>query len=175
MTTEIKYFKKAAAKVNYDPVTGVFTWKQPKFKNGNLRRPVGTKAFRWKTKRVPKGITLRVRLPNEQKIHQITLHRLAWFMQTGGLPNDQIDHINQNPFDNRWANLRDVSARVNCENKSNQSKYGVGVCLARGSRGRFHARARLGGFLTHIGTFNTAEEAAAARNARIKQYETEGS
>lgn len=43
-------------------------------------------------------------------------HRVAWAMCHGKDPEHVIDHINQNPRDNRLANLRDVPQSVNCRN-----------------------------------------------------------
>lgn len=44
-------------------------------------------------------------------------HRMAWLWVHGTWPNRQIDHINGVPYDNRIANLRDVSNSVNQQNQ----------------------------------------------------------
>jgi len=44
-------------------------------------------------------------------------HRIAWLLQTGSWPKQQIDHINGIRSDNRWCNLRDVSKSRNMENQ----------------------------------------------------------
>mgnify|MGYP000170753798 CR=1 FL=1 len=44
-------------------------------------------------------------------------HQIIWMYMTGGWPKCEIDHINQNKADNRWHNLRDVSHKVNCDNR----------------------------------------------------------
>lgn len=45
------------------------------------------------------------------------VHRLIWLWMTGTWPVMSIDHINRNPSDNRWENLRDVSYSDNAHNK----------------------------------------------------------
>ena len=43
-------------------------------------------------------------------------HRVAYFISTGEQP-DVVDHINRNKTDNRIANLRSVSKRINSINR----------------------------------------------------------
>ena len=43
--------------------------------------------------------------------------RLAWFYMTREWPNE-IDHIDRNPSNDRWINLRDVTHSENCKNRS---------------------------------------------------------
>ncbi|WP_202210588.1 HNH endonuclease signature motif containing protein [Pseudomonas paraversuta] len=45
-------------------------------------------------------------------------HRAAWLYMTGEWPVSEIDHINRNGFDNRFANLRDVTHLANLHNRS---------------------------------------------------------
>ncbi len=44
-------------------------------------------------------------------------HRIAWMLTYGQWPNHEIDHINGERWDNRIANLRDVSHQVNQMNQ----------------------------------------------------------
>lgn len=44
-------------------------------------------------------------------------HRLAWFVTYGEWPDDEIDHINGNPLDNRIENLRIVDRAGNSQNR----------------------------------------------------------
>lgn len=45
-------------------------------------------------------------------------HRLAWLIEYGRLPLDQIDHINRIRSDNRISNLRECDNKENCQNRS---------------------------------------------------------
>ncbi len=48
---------------------------------------------------------------------QYLTHRVAWLLQHGFWPTGDIDHIDGNPENNRLENLRDVSHRVNLQNR----------------------------------------------------------
>jgi hypothetical protein len=49
------------------------------------------------------------------------VHRVVWFLCKGTWPVHEIDHIDQNPANNRIENLRDVPHVVNCNNR--RAKY----------------------------------------------------
>ena len=54
---------------------------------------------------------------------QVKVHRLCYALYHGADPGDlQIDHINRNPIDNRICNLRAVTAKENCANRSDAAK-----------------------------------------------------
>lgn len=53
-------------------------------------------------------------------------HRVIWMMMTGNQPPKEIDHINRNATDNRWANLRDGMG-VNHLSRSRNSRSKSGI------------------------------------------------
>jgi hypothetical protein len=59
-------------------------------------------------------------------------HRLAWLYMVGVWPDDEIDHWNRDPSDNRFTNLRDATHAKNGFNsgkRSNNSSGRKGVSL----------------------------------------------
>lgn len=91
-------------------------------------------------------------------------HRLAWMYIHGKWPDGQIDHINGCRSDNRFCNLRNVSASINQQNRKiaradSNSKF-IGV--SRNGK-RWQARIRIpGGKEVYLGLFDSPEIAHAA-------------
>ena len=96
-------------------------------------------------------------------------HRIIWKMMTG---NDvaEIDHIDGNPLNNAWRNLRPAANGANQKNcpirKDNRSRC-VGV-VQRGSR--WIAQIGISGTTKHIGIFDKWEDAMVARKAAEREY-----
>ena len=98
-------------------------------------------------------------------------HRLAWLHFTGNFPSESIDHINGCKSDNRIRNLRDVSIQMNLQNlkKAMVSNKSTGILGVRKLRGKYLAQITIEGKETHLGTFNSAEDAHTAYlNAKRK-------
>lgn len=81
---------------HYDPETGIFTYK----KSSGCRK--AGQEVGWAD--ASNGIKYLITKVRRQKTR---LHRLAFFYMEGRWPN-QIDHINGDGTDNRWANIREV-------------------------------------------------------------------
>jgi len=86
---------------------------------------------------------------------------------TGFEPASMIDHINGNPFDNRWANLRSATASQNGYNIGNRQRIHKhlpkGVYQKRPNM--YVAQIKLGRRNIHLGSFKTP---AAAHKAWCK-------
>jgi hypothetical protein len=95
-------------------------------------------------------------------------HRLAWLYMTGEWPKGLLDHRNRNKADNRWSNLRPATRGQNAYNSTircdNTSGF-KGVSSHTG--GRWRASMQIDGIQRHIGTFDTAEEAAEAYRTAV--------
>jgi HNH endonuclease len=133
--------------LHYDPDSGLFTW----LIQARATRPPGSNAGSRYDRYVKIGI--------DQERH--SAHRLAWLYMTGKWPTHEIDHINRDGFDNRWANLRDVPKSVNARNivKHNNSGF-RGVKKNRGKTWR--SIISVEGRPVGLGNFLTPEDAQAA-------------
>lgn len=91
-------------------------------------------------------------------------HRLAWLLQIGQWPDGQIDHKNRVKGDNRWENLREVTAAQNAQNvgpRGRRSQFCGSHWVA--SRGHWHTHITVAGKRIFLGTFGHLLDAAAAR------------
>lgn len=88
-------------------------------------------------------------------------HQVIWLYMTGELPKGRIDHINGNRADNRWENLRDVSANVNAQNRQKADKDAKIPLLGVDSDrpGRYRAKIVVNGKAKYLGRFPTPEMA----------------
>ncbi len=145
--------------LNYDPETGIFTWKvrtSASVKAGDVAGCPGVNGY--------------LRISVQSRLYQA--HRLAWLYVYGVWPKDQIDHINRNRSDNRRANLREVTHKQNQQNKSKPSSNtsghpGVYWCRRRS---KWRAKIEHNYKQVHLGYFTDIEEALAARKAAEKLY-----
>ena len=89
------------------------------------------------------------------------IHRLIWLYMTGNWPPIDIDHVDRNPGNNRWNNLRLASRSQNTINSRllDRNTSGVrGVCW-NPIKSRWMARISLNGVRRHLGYFDSIEEA----------------
>ncbi len=97
-------------------------------------------------------------------------HKLIWLMVHGRFTPEQIDHINHDRSDNRLSNLRAATKRQNGRNQKLRvdSTSGVPGVYPR-PNGKWQAMMQ-GDHKEHLGTFNTFEEAVAARKKAERKY-----
>lgn len=93
-------------------------------------------------------------------------HRLAWLHVTGAWPAAEIDHRDLNRANNAWGNLRAATQAQNHANKRPYSATGFKGVVQAGNR--FQARIMSGGRNLFLGSFQTANEAAAAYRGAAK-------
>jgi hypothetical protein len=139
-------------RLSYDPETGIFKWtfySRSQRYGGIAGRPC------------PRGY-----IKIQHNGQNIQMHRIAWLFMTGEDPHGkQIDHLNGNKSDNRWANLRLVEPAINSQNfrrpgLNNTSGFlGVSFCTRTG---RFRAYINVNQKFRALGYHDTAEAAHAA-------------
>jgi hypothetical protein len=151
------------ALLNYDPETGVFTWRpreNPSQSNWNERwsgKRAGTKSsFGYR------DICLNSAVYKE--------HRLAFLWMTGRWPEADIDHVDMNRDNNAWLNLREASRSQNHGNRKvrRDSATGVKGVYYDKKLNKYVAYIKLTGGKKHLGCFVNQSDAAAeyAKNAR---------
>ena len=94
---------------------------------------------------------------------QYFAHRLVWLYIHGDPVPDCIDHIDGNPLNNRFSNLRASTKAQNCANQRLRDSNTTGVKGVIMIKGRFRAQIMVNFKMHSLGTFATLEEAAKAR------------
>lgn len=149
--------------LDYDPDTGLFRWRRRSDKKLNWNAEnVGKVAGYVASEGYIRIKVNRVEYP---------AHRLAYLYMTGDWPINEVDHINAIKSDNRWTNLRDATGAQNCQNRAApnmNNKCGfIGVSFRSN---RWRANIFVDGKQKWLGSFPTAEEAAAAYDNAAIQY-----
>lgn len=154
--------ERARELLTYDRVSGVFTWRaeaRAGVKNSVVCHRAGDRAG---TRRKDGRNVIRL----DGRIY--LGYRVAWLMETGEWPDGEIDHINGDPTDDSFANLRVVSRRLNQQNirraQANKTSCGyLGVYAnQRNATSPWRACITLDGKHKQIGVYRTPEEAHAA-------------
>jgi hypothetical protein len=101
--------------------------------------------------------------------HQYAGGRLAWFYMTKTWPSPSIDHINGNRADDRFVNLREATWAQQSQNVV-RTKSNTGIQGVYRDGNRYRALIGLDGTIIKLGTFDTLEEAVAARKAGKAKY-----
>lgn len=104
---------------------------------------------------------------------QYKAHRLAWFYMTGGWPPDQIDHIDCNPRNNKFNNLRLATNSQNHCNKISPLNTSGHKGVVRAPIGRWGAQIKKLGEHHWLGTYDTFEAAAEAYREAAKRLHGE--
>ena len=145
----------------YDPDSGVVYWKKKPSPTGkgpyNVGDMVGTLTPTGYYKTCVFG-------------RQIMLHRIVWALYHGDSEFHHIDHINGVKYDNRIANLREVTMSQNLQNQrlSRANTSGVKGVYFDKSRQKWAAFINTDK-LHALGRFDTLEEAAVARRAAAEK------
>ena len=151
--------------LEYSPITGKFTWKVRRNGHGGGVRPGDIAG---KTNPVSGYIAIGV------NGGLYLAHRLAFLYMTGEWPKKQVDHIDRDPANNAWRNLRPCTNKQNCENLSLRSdnKTGFAGVYWITRMQRWIAEVHHHGQRIHLGTFRLKEDAIRARKLGEKKYFT---
>ena len=148
--------------LSYDPDTGLFIWlKKRNSSAGKVKRGVLAGC---KTTNGYQEIGLLGR--------RYTGHRLAFLYMLGAFPDEEVDHVNHNRLDNRWANLRSASRTQNGRNLSKKSNNMSGVTGVSWSKQRrkWCAAIMVNRKMIALGRRSNFDEAVALRRAAEVKY-----
>lgn len=141
--------------LNYDPETGIFTWKVNVGRWGRIKAGTETGS---------PDLHGHLRIQVDGTLYYA--HRLAWLMQTGAWPLGDVDHMDGAPGNNCWRNLRDVPHQTNTENRrkahrNKRSGLPMGVSIDKRDGG-IRADITVNGRARSLGRFDDPEQAHAA-------------
>jgi hypothetical protein len=142
------------SRLDYDPETGVLTWKAREGKECWNVKFVGTRAGS-----LPKNARYR-----SIDIEGVTLleHRVIWKWMTGQEPPEQVDHINLESADNRWENLREADPSTNQMNVASRAASGLKGAHWNRFRQHWQSSIKANGKSINLGRFDTAQQAHGA-------------
>lgn len=144
--------------LNYDPKTGIVTWKL--CRASHIGRQVGTLTKKGYLRCMVKG-------------HRIMLHRLAWILYYGEEPKSLLDHKNRIRTDNRIENLRLASTFENTRNaklRVDNSSGEKGVSWHKHSK-KWACRISVNRKTIYLGNFDTKSAASETyREASLKYH-----
>ena len=160
MATKILTQARLKELLHYDPDTGVFT----NLVTRNGRAKIGAEAGYVNT------LGYVVVQVERLRTHA---HRLAWLYVTGNWPTNQIDHINRVRSDNRFCNLRDVTASENVHNTSDSAKNTSGVrnVVWHKKNKKWQAQIKVNNKYKYLGQFTDLAQARLVAEKAISLYQ----
>lgn len=132
---------------SYNPNTGIIVWNECNRRSVKSGKEAG---------HIRKDGYRQIKFNEKQYL----AHRIAWLLTYGKWPNGVIDHIDCDRSNNKIANLRDVTDTINKHNRIKPSAHNSTGYLGVAIKGdKFSAQYTRYGKRTHIGCFDTPEEA----------------
>ena len=140
--------------LHYDPITGVFTRLSApnnKFKIGSIAGSRNKDGY------------IHMKVDGAR----FRAHRLAFLYMEGYFPEHQVDHIDRNPSNNIWSNLRHVGKSCNMLNRDvlSSNKTGVSGVAWHNRDLVFNVKVAYEGIQRHLGSYHDFVDAVAARLA----------
>jgi len=159
MATQILTQERLKELLGYDPETGVFTWRVNRtagLKKGDVAGAIDSEGYRL--------------LCLDKRYYKA--HRAAWLYMTGEWPAHSIDHIDRNPSNNRFSNLRVATTAQNGMNRRLDARNASGVTGVSWCKNSKKWRADIGenGKLVRLGRFDSLAAATAARKAAEERH-----
>jgi len=168
--------------LTYCPETGNLYWKEREITGYSLRL---TNVFKARFGKIAGTLSrkmdgtphaIRVRVDGEGIRRSAVAHRVIWKMIGREVPDRMvIDHIDQNPWNNRLDNLRLATHSQNTANSASKGKKGKrDPSLPKGidwhpKLRKYRVQIMSNGMKKHIGVYKALEEAKAAWKAEAEK------
>lgn len=146
--------------LNYDQITGIFTWKvstNKRIKIGSIAGSIGPQGY--------------VRIRINGKYYQA--HRLAWLYVNGEWPKNEIDHKDRIKHHNWILNLREATKSQNGFNRTADKDNELGVKGVRRWGNKFIMQMKINGSTRYLGLYKTIEDAKKAYDELAKELHGE--
>lgn len=142
-------------------VDGILVWARDTNRGKKINDPVGM------TIRMSGHANVFLTIDGKQK--GFVLSRVIWFLTTNEYPVLEIDHIDCNPSNNYFSNLRLANrSEQNCNRQKTRNKFGhKGVYQSRG-RGKWYVQIQKDGILHSKCGFDSIEMAVQYRQQAAK-------
>lgn len=103
---------------------------------------------------------------------KLKAHRVVWALHHGVWPEGEIDHINQQPADNRIENLRVATKSLNMRNaaRSRANTSGATGVVWYKRKSKWHARITVDGKQRSLGYYDSFEDAVSARKRANERW-----
>ena len=142
--------------LDYNEDTGEFRWKKPSSNRLKQGDKAGTKQDY-------------IRIQIDGKIYQA--QRLAWMYMTGEDPGKyEIDHRDENKYNNAFSNLRKATSSTNKMNVKTPKINSTGFKGVQKMRNKYAAHICKNGKQYHLGVYKTPEEAHKAYCEAADKY-----
>jgi hypothetical protein len=148
--------------LNYDPETGIFTWKVKK----SSATIIGSRAGH--VRQEAAGPYRYIKIDREKYAE----HRLAWLYMTDEPLPPRLDHKDLDGTNNIWENIRAATGSQNIANqglRSNNTSGSKGVGY-NARTDKWFSQIRVNYKLIHLGTFADFRDAEAAYATAASKY-----
>jgi hypothetical protein len=143
--------------LDYDPESGVFTWKYREDARSQWNGSFVGKEAGWINNLGYRRIAING--------SSYLAHRLAWLIVTGEWPQFEIDHEDGDAANNKFSNLREATHRENGRNAKLNSRNISGVAGVYWNKQcqKWCAQIRVDRKQLHLGLFDSFDEAVTVR------------
>jgi hypothetical protein len=154
--------------LDYDPGTGVLTWKRRPREHFATHKGWAMRNAKFADKVAGTVHRLGYRYVSIDD-REYTAHRLIWKWMTGDEPLRTIDHTDNDKDNNAWVNLRMATQMEQCWNRSPNkiNRSGHKGVYQKGVKWR--AEIATNGVRKILGVFGTAAEASAAYESAARE------